>query len=194
MSYSTTTAFSGPNTFLRLDYHLNANNQASFRWTREAIVTQRDTHRGRQGDPRRRPPRERCGRPGVQLLAGVGAEQPHDQRGEARPRAREPAPGRPAAVRRQLEVHRLPRRWSRSMSARRTRTPTTSPGRRNTYAQDLIRDITFDDTLTWIAGRAQPESRRRLEPQRRAAAGNGRELHRAVHVPGRRAVQRRRTR
>ncbi len=42
-SYSTTTAFHGPNTFLRLDYHLNGNNQLSFRWTREAIITERDS-------------------------------------------------------------------------------------------------------------------------------------------------------
>src|SRR6478735_3183322 len=43
VSYSTTTKFSGPNTFLRLDYHLNNNNQVSFRWTREAILTEHDT-------------------------------------------------------------------------------------------------------------------------------------------------------
>src|SRR6185436_18098868 len=43
VSYSTTTKFSGPNTFVRLDYHLNNNNQVSFRWTREAILTERDT-------------------------------------------------------------------------------------------------------------------------------------------------------
>jgi hypothetical protein len=43
VSYSTTTKFSGPNTFLRLDYHLNNNHQISFRWTREAILTERDT-------------------------------------------------------------------------------------------------------------------------------------------------------
>jgi opacity protein-like surface antigen len=42
-SYSTTTGFSGPNTFLRLDYHMNGRNQLSFRWTREAIVTKRDS-------------------------------------------------------------------------------------------------------------------------------------------------------
>src|SRR4051812_1033627 len=41
--YSTTTKFSGPNTFLRLDYHLSSNNQFSFRWTREKIITERDT-------------------------------------------------------------------------------------------------------------------------------------------------------
>ena len=43
VSYSTTTFFHGPNTFLRLDYHLSGNNQLSFRWTREAIVTERDS-------------------------------------------------------------------------------------------------------------------------------------------------------
>src|SRR4051812_28413718 len=43
VSYSTTTKFSGPNTFLRLDYHLSSNNQLSFRWTREKIITERDT-------------------------------------------------------------------------------------------------------------------------------------------------------
>ena len=31
------------NTFLRLDYHLNGSNQFSFRWTREAIITERDS-------------------------------------------------------------------------------------------------------------------------------------------------------
>ena len=38
VSYSTNTAFSGPNTFLRLDYHLSANSQLGFRWTREKIL------------------------------------------------------------------------------------------------------------------------------------------------------------
>jgi hypothetical protein len=42
-SYSTTTDFTGPNHFLRLDYHLNGNNHLSFRWTREAILTERDS-------------------------------------------------------------------------------------------------------------------------------------------------------
>jgi hypothetical protein len=42
-TYSTTTGFHGPNTFMRFDYHLNSNNQFSFRWTREAIITERDS-------------------------------------------------------------------------------------------------------------------------------------------------------
>ena len=60
-SYSTTTAFHGPNTFLRFDHHLNGNNQLSFRWTREAIITERDAdgdhrdhHRADAGAVRRR--------------------------------------------------------------------------------------------------------------------------------------------
>ena len=43
VSYSTTTCFHGPNTFARFDYHLNRNNQVSFRWTREAVITERDS-------------------------------------------------------------------------------------------------------------------------------------------------------
>ena len=46
VSYSTTTDFHGPNTFARFDYHLNGNNQLSFRWTREAIITERDSIEG----------------------------------------------------------------------------------------------------------------------------------------------------
>jgi outer membrane receptor protein involved in Fe transport len=43
VSYSTTTDFNGPNTFARFDYQLNGNNSLSFRWTRERILTLRDT-------------------------------------------------------------------------------------------------------------------------------------------------------
>jgi hypothetical protein len=43
VSYSTTTDFKGPNTFLRLDHHLTGANQLSFRWTREAILTLNDS-------------------------------------------------------------------------------------------------------------------------------------------------------
>src|SRR5262249_7189876 len=37
-SYSTTTAFPGPNPLMRFDTHLNSSNQINFRWTREAII------------------------------------------------------------------------------------------------------------------------------------------------------------
>ena len=39
VSYSTTTAFHGPNTFARFDYHAKSENQPSFRWTRQAVIT-----------------------------------------------------------------------------------------------------------------------------------------------------------
>src|SRR5262245_62157137 len=43
VSYATTTAFHGPNTFMRFDYHLNNSNRFNFRWTHEAIITQPDS-------------------------------------------------------------------------------------------------------------------------------------------------------
>jgi carboxypeptidase family protein/TonB-dependent receptor-like protein len=43
VSYSTTTDFNGPNTFGRLDYQVNGNNTIGFRWTRERVLTLRDS-------------------------------------------------------------------------------------------------------------------------------------------------------
>jgi Carboxypeptidase regulatory-like domain len=43
VSYSTTTDFTGPNTFLRFDHQLNGNNAFSFRWTRERVLTINDS-------------------------------------------------------------------------------------------------------------------------------------------------------
>ena len=63
------------------------------------------------------------------VLVDVGAEQPHDQRAEVRPRAREPAAGPEHAVRRQTGSSSASAASSHSMSARRTRTRTTSPVR-----------------------------------------------------------------
>lgn len=42
-SYSTTTKFTGPNQYLRLDYQMNASNRLKFSWLREAILTQNDS-------------------------------------------------------------------------------------------------------------------------------------------------------
>ena len=82
----------------------------------------------------------------------------------------------------------------RSTSVRRTRIRTTSPAPRNTYAQDLIRDITVDDTLTWIKSGWGGEHSFKIggaySRNARAAAGHGRQLHRHFHFPDRRAVQR----
>ena len=150
MSYSTTTGFHGPNTFARFDYHVNGNNQISFRWTREAVITERDSieddlamldaarHENDSGDQvfsaswtsvlnNRTTNELKFGHVRENLLQGPGQ-----------------------SVRRQLEVHRLRTASIRSTSARGTRIRTTTPAPWNSYAQDLIRDFTIDDTLTWI--------------------------------------------
>ena len=46
VSYSDTTRFTGPNTFLRGDVQLNNNNHVSFRWVREAVLTLNDELEG----------------------------------------------------------------------------------------------------------------------------------------------------
>jgi outer membrane receptor protein involved in Fe transport len=43
VSYSTTTDFLGPNSFMRFDYQISGNNAFSFRWTRERILTVNDS-------------------------------------------------------------------------------------------------------------------------------------------------------
>ena len=62
--------------------------------------------------------------------------------------------------------------------------PDYTAGPRNNYAQDLIRDFTFDDTLTWIKsgwnGDHTFKAGVAYQPQRRAAAGDGGQFHRAV--------------
>src|SRR5262245_56399210 len=43
VSYSTTTDFTGPNSFMRFDYQINGNNSLSFRYTRERVLTVNDS-------------------------------------------------------------------------------------------------------------------------------------------------------
>ena len=150
-SYSTTTQFTGPNTFLRLDYHLNNNNQVSFRWTREAIVTQNDSieddkaildaarHENDAGDyvyslswaavlNSRMTNELKVGRVMESLLQGPSNLFDPDWNfigfGEVDPF---------------------------SVGSQNTH-PDYIAGPRNTYTQDLIRDWNIDDTLTWIKG------------------------------------------
>jgi hypothetical protein len=150
-SYSTTTQFTGPNTFLRLDYHLNNNNQVSFRWTREAIITQNDSieddkaildaarHENDAGDyvyslswasvlNSRMTNELKVGRVMESLLQGPSNLFDPDWKfigfGEVDPF---------------------------SVGSQNTH-PDYIAGPRNTYAQDLIRDWNIDDTLTWIKG------------------------------------------
>jgi hypothetical protein len=148
-SYSTTTAFHGPNTFLRLDYHANGNNQISFRWTREAIITERDSiendlatleaarHENDAGDHvysaswtsvlnNRMTNELKFGHVRESLLQGPSNLFDSDWKfiGFA---GIDPF----------------------DVGSQNTH-PDYIAGSRNTYAQDLIRDVNLDDTFTWI--------------------------------------------
>ncbi len=150
-SYSTTTAFSGPNTFLRLDYHVNGNNQLSFRWTREAILTERDTieddkaildaarHENDAGDQvfsfslasvvnNRTTNELKIGHVRESLLQG--SKLLFDNNWKF------------------IGFHGVEPFGVGSQNTH----PDYIAGPRNNYTMDLIRDVTFDDTLTWIAG------------------------------------------
>ena len=51
VSYSDTTDFTGWNTFVRTDYQLTGNNHLSFRWVREAVLTENDELEGNNSTP-----------------------------------------------------------------------------------------------------------------------------------------------
>ena len=149
VSYSTTTAFHGPNTFARFDYHMNPNNHVSFRWTREAVITERDSieddlatlsaarHENDSGDQvfsaswtsvlnNRTTNEFKVGHVRENLLQGPSNLFDDD--------------------------------WNFigfagvdpfDVGSQNTH-PDYIAGPRNTYAQDLIRDVTVDNTMTWI--------------------------------------------
>lgn len=148
-SYSTTTAFSGPNTFLRLDYHATSSNQFSFRWTREAVLTLRDTIQDNRsildnatnendaGDHvfsaswtsilnSRTTNELKMGHVRESLLQGSDVLFDDDWNFIGYSQIDPFDVGA-------MNVH-----------------PDYTAGPRNNYAQDLIRDVTVDDTLTWI--------------------------------------------
>jgi hypothetical protein len=148
-SYSTTTDFTGPNSFLRLDYQLNGANNVSFRWTREAIITQRDSieddhaildaarHENDAGDQvfslswtsvlnNRTTNELKFGHVRESLLQGP-KNVFDDNWGFIGFNGLEPF----------------------DIGSQNTH-PDYIAGPRNTYAQDLIRDITIDDTMTRI--------------------------------------------
>ena len=149
VSYSTTTDFKGPNTFLRFDYHLNNSNQVSFRWTREAILTLRDSiendkgildnarHENDAGDQvfsfswtsvlnNRTTNEVKFGHVRESLLQG--SKTLFDDSWKF------------------VGFHGLEPLDIGSMNTH----PDYTAGPRNNYTQDLIRDLTFDDTITWI--------------------------------------------
>jgi len=149
VSYSTTTFFHGPNTFARFDYHANDSNQISFRWTREAIITERDSI---EGD-----------------LAVIGAARHENDSGDQVFSAswvsvinnRMTNEAKIGHVRENLlqgPGQLFDDNWNFigfhgidpfDVGSRNTH-PDYNAGVWNSYAQDLIRDLTFDDTLTWV--------------------------------------------
>jgi hypothetical protein len=150
-SYSTTTGFKGPNSFLRLDYHVNGNNQLSFRYTREAILTERDSiendlaildaarHENDAGDivlsaswtavlNNRMTNEFKVGHVRESLLQGSSLLFDSNWKF--------------------IGFHGVEPFGVGSQNNH----PDYIAGPRNTYTQDLIRDINADDTFTWIAG------------------------------------------
>src|SRR6185295_15816012 len=148
-SYSTTTDFSGPNTFLRFDYHLNGNNQVSFRWTREQILTERDSIEDDKGllDNAR--------------FENDAGDQIYSVSWASVLNNRTTNEFKFGHVRESLLQGPRPLfndSWKFigfsglepfDVGAMNTH-PDYTAGPRNNYTQDLIRDVTFDDTLTWI--------------------------------------------
>jgi hypothetical protein len=148
-SYSTTTGFSGPNTFTRFDYHLNASNQLSVRWTREKVLTKNDSIE----DDRAIPDAARFENDAGDHVLSLSWTSVLNNRTTNELKfghVRESLLQGPRAV--------FDDSWNfigfRSLEPFDIGSANVHPdylaGPRNTYAQDLIRDFTFDDTLTWI--------------------------------------------
>jgi hypothetical protein len=151
VSYSSTTKFSGPNTFLRLDYHLSSTNQMSFRWTREKILTERDTL---EDDKAILDAARYENDAGDQVFSFSLASVLNNKT------TNEIKVGHVRESLLQGPRQLFDDNWKFigfhgvdpfSVGSQNTH-PDYIAASRNTYTQDLIRDITFDDTLTWIAG------------------------------------------
>ena len=151
VSYSTTTAFAGPNTFLRLDYHLSGNNQASFRWTREQIVTQRDTIEDDHAilDAARHENDAADQVFSFSLASVLNSRTTNEVKiGHVRESLLQGPSNLFDSKWNFIGFHGLEPFDVGSQNTH----PDYIAGPRNTYTQDLIRDITVDDTLNWIAG------------------------------------------
>lgn len=148
-SYSSATKFTGPNSYVRLDYQAATNHRLKFSWLREAILTQNDElegdlaiadasrHENDAGDVvlnftltsvlnNRIINEARAGRVQESLLQGPRAVFDDNWKfigfSELEPFALGPQNSHPDYI----------------------------AGNRNTYAQNEVRDFTFDDTLTFI--------------------------------------------
>jgi len=147
--YSSFTKFTGPNTYLRLDYQASTNHRIKFSWLREAILTQNDELEADLATPdaaryendagdivlnftltsvlgSRGTNEFRVGRVQESLLQGPRVVFDDNWKfigfGELDPFTLGPQNSHPDYI----------------------------TGNRNTYAQNEVRDITFDDSLTFI--------------------------------------------
>jgi len=149
VSYSTTTKFSGPNTFLRFDYHLNSSNQLSFRWTREAILTERDSIEGDRGilDNARHENDAGDHVYSVSWTSVLNNRTTNEVKvGHVRESLLQGSRTLFDDNWKFIGFHGLEPLDIGSMNTH----PDYTAGPRNNYTQDLIRDFTFDDTMTWI--------------------------------------------
>jgi Carboxypeptidase regulatory-like domain len=149
VSYSTTTAFHGPNTFARFDYHANSNNQISFRWTREAIITERDSI---ENDLATLSAARHENDSGDQVFSGSWTSILNNKT------TNEFKIGHVRENLLQGPSNLFDSDWNFIGFAgvdpfdvgSQNNHPDYIAGPRNNYAQDLIRDVTFDDTLSWV--------------------------------------------
>jgi opacity protein-like surface antigen len=148
-SYSTTTSFSGPNTFVRLDYALNGNNQLSFRWTREAILTKNDSIED-DGGILDNAAFENDAGDHVYSLSWTSVLNNRTTNEVKVGHVRESLLQGPRLLFddnwKFIGFHGIDPLDVGSMNEH----PDYAAGPNTTYTQDLIRDYTFDDTLTWI--------------------------------------------
>jgi hypothetical protein len=159
VSYSTTTNFTGPNSFMRFDYQVNGNHSLSFRWTRERVLTVNDSieddlatlhaarHENDSGDQvisfavtsvlnNRTTNEFKIGHVRENLLQGPKALFDNTDSTSA------------------FFDHSWGFIGFHGLEPFDVGPQNTHPdyiaGNRNTYAQNLIRDVTFDDGLTWL--------------------------------------------
>ncbi len=149
VSYSTTTDFTGWNTFVRGDYQMTGNNHLSFRWVREAVLTENDEIEGNNSTPDNATFENDSGDQVFSFAATtvMGNRATNEFRvGHVRENL--------------LQGPRLffDDSWSfiglngreqfdlGSMNAH----PSYNAGNRNNYQEDLIRSIAVDDSLTYF--------------------------------------------
>ena len=158
-SYSTTTNFTGPNHFLRFDYHVNGNNQVSFRWTRERILTVRDSIENNKSIPDNATNENDAGDMVYSFSwTSVLNNRTTNEVKVGHVRESLLQGSKLLFDKTDSESAFFDRSWKfvgfHGLEPFDVGSQNTHPdyvaGPRNNYSQDLIRDLTFDDTLTWI--------------------------------------------